>query len=718
MKKKFTLLLLAVFSCSIFAQSLSLDDINSDKYRPKDIPSMQSAPDGEFYYQANELHTQILKYEYKTGNLVGVVFDVQKARESTIDSFDNFTVSPDEKRILIYTDTESIYRRSTKSVLYNYDIRRNMITKLTSNSDKQSAPKFSRDGRMLAYVADNDIWLVKFDFDTESQITKDGQFGKIINGATDWVYEEEFGTTSIIDFSAESNLLAFVKFDESQVRQYTMQLFQGRSYTDFYSFKYPKAGEANSKVSCVVFDIDAKTSREIKLPQQVEYVPKIEFFPEGDNLAIMTLNREQNHFEMYSANAKSLVTRSILVEKNDRYIDSELIDDIHFFGKQFTYLSEQDGYKHIYLYDENGVKQKQLTSGNFDVMSILAIDAEKKCLYYQAAAQSPLMREVYKVDFVKGSTTMLSSQKGTNNASFSSNGKYFINRFSNVDTPTLITLHEGFSGKQLRLLEDNSLLASKVKSLALPKKEFTEFKAADGTSLNAYIIKPSNFNTSKKYPVVMTQYSGPDSQSVLDRFNLDWEYYLADQGYIVVCVDGRGTGARGQDFRKCTYMNLGTYESDDQIAVAKQLSSLSYVDGSKLGIWGWSYGGYNVLMSMSRGNGIFKAGVAIAPVTDWKFYDTVYGERFMRTPQQNAMGYNNSSAIKLASQLEGNLLIIHGSADDNVHFQNTMEYTNALIEANKQFDLFVMPDRDHSMRGVKNRNYIFNKVIKYFNQNM
>lgn len=717
MNKRIFIFILSILSLNLGAQQLSLNEINEGKYIPKGIAKTQSAPDGEFYYQANEQNTQILKYEYKTGNLVATIFDVNKARESTIESFDNFTVSPDEKRILIYTETEPIYRRSTKSVLYNYDIRRNMITKLTNNSDKQAAPKFSRDGRMLAYVADNDIWLVKFDFETESQVTKDGAIGKIINGATDWVYEEEFGTTSILDFSAENNLLAFVKFDESQVRQYTMQLFNNWLYTDFHTFKYPKAGEANSKVKCMVFDIDAKTIKEIALPQQVEYIPRIEFFPEGENLAIMTLNREQNHFEMYSANAKSLVARSILQEKNDRYIDSELLKNIKFFGKYFTYMSEQDGYKHIYLHDSNGVRQKQLTKGNFDVTALLAIDPVKNYIFYQAASQSPLNREIYRVDITKGITTMMSTQKGTNSAKFSNNGKYYINTYSTSTSPDLITMHDGQTGKQLRILEDNKALASKL-GQSLPQKEFTTFKAADGTSLNAYIIKPSNFSTSNRYPVVMTQYSGPDSQSVLDEFNLDWEYYLASQGFLVVCVDGRGTGARGEDFRKCTYMNLGIYESDDQIAVAKQLTNLPYVDADKLGIWGWSYGGYNVLMSMSRGNGIFKAGVAIAPVTDWKYYDTVYGERFMRTPQQNALGYSNGSAIKLANQLEGNLLVIHGSADDNVHFQNTMEYTNALIDAGKQFDMFVMPDRDHSMRGVKNRNYIYDKVIKYFKQNM
>ena len=718
MKKVYSLLCLIVFCTAAFGRQLSLYDITSGKYTPKGSPDWVSSPDGEYYYQANEQHTKIVKYAYKTGEALATIFDVSTARESTISSFDGFVLSPDEKRILIYTDRESVYRHSFKAVLHYYDIRRNMLSKLTNNSAKQSVPKFSRDGRMLAYVADNNIWLYKFDFETESQITKDGEYGKIINGATDWVYEEEFATTSLIDFSEDNTLLAFVRFDESEVKEYSMQLFQNELYPDYYNFKYPKAGTANSKVSCMIFDIDAKTTREVKMPGQVEYIPRIEFLPQGDNLAVMTLNREQNQFEMYSADGRSLVARSILQEKNERYIDSELLSQIKFFDNQFIYPSEQNGFTHLYLYDFNGVKQKQLTAGEFDVTALLAVDPVKKTCFYQAAAKSPLQREIYKVDMVKGTTTQLSEKGGTNNASFSSNGKYFVNNYSNTTTPNCITLHDE-NGKELRILEDNKKVADEIAALSdMPVKEYLTVKSADGTALNAYLLKPHNFNPSRKYPLVMVQYSGPDSQEVRDRFTLDWTYYLVSQGYVVGCVDGRGTGARGEAFRKSTYMNLGIYESDDQIAAAQQFGRLAFVDAGKIGIWGWSYGGYNVLMSMSRGNGVFKAGVAIAPVTDWRFYDTVYAERFMRTPRQNAAGYDNGSPVNLANNLNGNLLIIHGSGDDNVHFQNTMEYANALIKAGKQFDMFVMPNRDHSMVGAWNRTYIFNKVIDYFNRNM
>lgn len=718
MKNILKLLFIAfILTSTVSAQQLNLRDITSGKYYAWGVNPVTSSADGESYFQADKNSKKIIKYSYKTGLPIDTIFDVERARECKIESFQGFLISPDEKRLVVYTDYEPIYRHSFKANYYYYDVRRNLIRKLTENKEKQSIPTFSRDGRMLAYVIDNNIWLAKFDYDTESQITKDGEIGKIINGATDWVYEEEFATTRLMDFSADNKLLAFVRFDETEVPMYSMQMYGNQLYPYAQTFKYPKAGEKNSKVTCNVFDIDAKTTRTMNIPEDMEYIPRIEFLPTGDELAIMTLNRDQNKFDMYLANARSSVCRSILREENQRYIDSELIKYIQFFDNQFIYVGEKSGYTHIYLYDKTGVMQKQLTTGNYDVTEFLAVDPATKTVFYQAAEDSPLQRAIYKVDMVKGIKTKLSTNVGTNNATFSKNGKYFINSFTNLSTPRLTSVHDA-TGKTLRVLEANEQLKSVLAGLTLPQKEFITVKSADGRDLNALIIKPANFDPSRKYPLVMTQYSGPDSQSVTDAYSMDWTDYLANQGFIVASVDGRGTGARGEDFRKCTYMNLGIYESDDQVAAAKYFSSLPYIDGSKIGIWGWSYGGYNVLMSMSRGNGTFRAGVAIAPVTDWRYYDTVYTERFMRTPQQNMTGYDAGSPIKLANKLEGNLLLVHGSADDNVHFQNTMEYSSALINANKQFDMFVFTDKDHSIRGANNRAYLYEKVIKFFKEKM
>lgn len=719
MKRILGLLAVAFVFTTVDAQRLELKDITSGKYYGRGVSPVTSSADGESYYQADREYKMIIKYSYKTGLPTDTIFNVKKARDCTFDSFQGFLISPDEKRLVVFNDAESIYRHSFKANYYYYDVRRNLVRKLTENKEKQSIPVFSRDGRMLAYMIDNNIWLAKFDYDTESQITKDGEFGKIINGGTDWVYEEEFGTTTLMDFSADGQLLAFVRFDETNVPLYSMQMYgnQDQLYPSLLSFKYPKAGEPNSKVSCNVFDIDSKTIRKMNIPANTEYIPRIEFLPSGDELAIFTLNHEQNKFDLYFANARSAVARSVIHEENDRYIDSELFNTVHFFDNQFTYVSEKSGYAHIYLYDNAGVQQKQLTTGDYDVTELLAVDPASKTVFYESAEENSIQRAIYKIDMVKGVKTKLSAKQGVNNATFSKNGKYYINNYSNASTPRIVTVHDA-TGKELRVLEDNAVLNRTLAGMKLPTKEFITVKSADGRDLNAYIMKPADFSASRKYPLVMIQYSGPNSQQVKDSYGMDWTDYLTTQGFIVACVDGRGTGAKGEDFRKCTYMNLGIYESDDQVAAAKHFASLPYIDGSKIAIWGWSYGGYNVLMSMSRGNGIFKAGVAIAPVTDWKYYDSVYAERFMRTPQQNASGYDAGSAIKLANKLEGNLLLIHGSADDNVHFQNTMNYSAALVRANKQFDMFVFTDKDHSIRGAENRAYLYEKVIKFLKTNM
>lgn len=716
MKKIYFILVAIMVVSAISGKTVSLKDITEGKFRPQGVRAVVSSSDRLHYFQSDLQNTQIIKYSYKTGFPVDTLFDIKKARECEIASFDGFLMSPDEKRILLYTNTERVYRRSFKAKYYYFDVRRNLIKELTNKVSKQMSPVFSKDGRMLAYVCDNNIWLSKFDYGTESQITKDGELGKIINGVTDWVYEEEFSVTTLMDFSPDNTMLAFVRFDETQVPVYSFQEYVNRLYPESVSFKYPKAGEPNSKVTCNIFDIEAKTTRRINIPGDnlIEYIPNIQFTP-SSGLAIFTLNRDQNNFNLYFADPHTTLSKLILNEKNERYINAEFFAATCFLDDQFVYLSEKDGYTHIYLYSSAGILQKQLTSGNYDVTDILACDNISKVIYYQAAEDSPLQRAIYRIDMAKGTKIKLSQKTGYNNAIFSSGGKYFINYWSDATTPTVITLNES-SGKELRTLENNNSLSEALKSETLPRKEFMQVKGADGSQLNAWMLKPTDFRSDKKYPLLMVQYSGPDSQEVLDRFNIDWVYFLATQGYIVACVDGRGTGARGQEFRKCTYLNLGIKESDDQIAAARYFGTLPYIDAANISIWGWSFGGYNVLMSMSRSKGVFKSGIAIAPVTDWRFYDSVYTERFMRTPQQNKTGYDNGSPIRLAPQLEGRLLLIHGSADDNVHFQNTIDYTSALIKADKQFDLFVFPDLNHSILGANNRNYLYTKIIDFLKE--
>jgi dipeptidyl-peptidase-4 len=718
-KRLFLTALTVICFLTLQAQKYSLYDILGGKYSTRGVSAIVSSADGMHYYQSDPARTAVIKYVYATGEAVDTLFSTRTARNCNFDSFQGFLVSSDENRVLVYRDREQIYRHSFKANYYYHDVRRNMVRRLSEQPSKQMIPTFSPDGKMVAYVIDNDIWLTKFDFDTESRVTTDGELNKIINGATDWVYEEEFVTTRLMEFSPDNRLLAFVRTDESDVEEFTFQTYEEQLYPEYYKFKYPKAGGKNSTVECKVFDIESRVTRVMDVPLDADgYIPRIKFTNNPEQLAVMTLNRNQNRFDMYFVNPRSTVAKLILREESKYYIDSDWLNSIHFMDDKFTYVSERDGYSHIYIYGITGTLQKQLTSGNFDVTDLLAVDPNTSTVFYEAADESPLRRNIYRININKGEPQKLSQQPGYNSATFSENGKYFVNNWSDQKTPAVITLHDA-SGKQLRVLEDNRDVREAYAAAGFPEREAITVTANDGiTKLNGWILKPADFNPAKKYPVVMIQYSGPNSQQVVDKYNAAWYYALLNEGILVACVDGRGTGARGEEFRKSTYLNLGIQESDDQAAAARYLGSLSYVDADRIGIWGWSYGGYNVLMSMSRGNGVFKAGVAIAPVTDWRFYDTVYTERFMRTPQQNNSGYVNGSAITLADKLQGNLLLIHGTADDNVHFQNSIEYTRALINANKHFDMFFFPDKNHFISGENTSRYLYDKVINYFKNNL
>jgi dipeptidyl-peptidase-4 len=711
--------LAAISFLSLGAQNYTLSDIENGKFTPRGVPAMVSSHDGMHYYRTDAGRTAVIKYAYATGDAVDTLFSAGTARNCTFDTFQGFMVSPDENRVLLYRDREQIYRHSFRADYYYHDVRRNMVRRLSEQPSKQMIPVFSPDSKMVAYVIDNDIWLTKFDFDTESQVTTDGEINKIINGATDWVYEEEFAVTRLMAFSPDNSLLAYVRTDESAVKEFSFQTYHKELYPGFHRFKYPKPGEANAAVECRIFDISARTTRTMALPMDKDgYIPRITFTGAPEQLAVMTLNRDQNRFDLYFVNPRSTVAKLILREESKYYVDQDWISSIRFMDDKFTWVSERDGYSHIYLYGLSGTLQKQLTSGSYDVTALLATDTQTQTIFYQAADESPLRRNIYRINIVKGEPQKLSPQPGFNSATFSEQGKYFLHRHTDAVTPTVITLHDA-NGKELRVLEDNGELRATLAAAQLPQKEFITLPAADGiTQLNGWIVKPAGFNPNKKYPVVMVQYSGPNSQQVQDRFNVSWYHALLDEDIVVAAVDGRGTAARGEAFRKSTYMQLGIKESDDQIAAARYLGSLPFIDGERIGIWGWSYGGYNVLMSMSRGNGIFKAGVAIAPVTDWRFYDTVYTERFMRTPQQNNAGYEQGSPVALASKLEGKLLLMHGTSDDNVHLQNSIEYTRALIEANKHFEMFFFPDSDHSIAAGNARSYLNQKVIRFYRDNL
>ncbi|MDR2121149.1 MAG: S9 family peptidase [Tannerella sp.] len=723
MGKCLNLLLCALTAGGMWAQQgarrVELKDVTGGTFRQQTfIGELRSMPDGEHYTAMNRERTKIIKYSYRTGAPVDTLFDTSRARECTFDNFEGYTISSTGYRILLWRGREQIYRRSYKADTYVYDVRRNMVKPLNESGEKVMIPTFSPDGRMCAYVKDNNIWLKKFDYDTEVQVTKDGAVNKIIYGATDWVYEEEFAVTNLTAWSPDSKYLAYVRFDESPVPEYRMQMYGEGYYPDLYEYKYPKAGEPNSGISLYSYSVETKDIKRLETPVDAEsYIPRIVFSSDPEQLVVMTLNRHQSVFSMFHANPKSGVFRLILKDENKRYIDPDWPAGIRFTKDGFYYVSEKDGYAHIYRYAQTGVELRQVTKGNWDVTRLLGIDEATNTVYYESAEESPLRRSVYKVDG-KGEKTRISTQTGTNSADFNANYAYFVNRYSCATEPVTITVNETKTGKVLRTLLDNAALKEKLKGYAFSPKEFIKVETASGFELNGWMVKPPDFSPSKQYPVVMFQYGGPGSQSVSDQFGFDWEHYLAAKGIIYVCVDGRGTGARGEEFRKCTYLRMGELESKDQAEAARALAKLPYVDGNRMAIWGWSFGGYNTLMALSTGNGAFRAGIAVAPPTDWRYYDSVYTERFMRTPKENEGGYDATSPIKLAENLQGRLLLIHGTADDNVHFKQSVDYAEALVQAGKQFDMHFYKDRNHGIAGGNTRLHLYTKMADFLFDNL
>lgn len=725
-KVKILLCMAMSFLTSAFAmsQQLTIEDINAGQYYARSIRGVTPMNDGEHYTQLSPDNKRIVKYSYKTGKEVGVIFDVETARECDLEKIQGYIFSPDEKRILIETEREPIYRRSYSSVYHLYSVENNKLSELTEG--KIRIPVFSPDGNLIAFVRDNNIFLIKLLYGgSESQITKDGEINKVINGAPDWVYEEEFGYNSALTFSPDNKMIAYVRWDESNVKSFEFPMYKGdcpaymqyAEYPGKYTYKYPVAGEDNSKVSVKTFDIFSKVTRTMQLPIEDDaYIPRIRFTNNPEQLAIMTINRHQNRFDMYYANPRSGVCKLILRDESNWYIKESIYDNIKFYDKYFSLLSEKDGFAHLYWYTINGTLVKQVTQGEFEVKSFLGWDEKSNTFYYVSNEGNPLRTAVWKTDG-KGRKTCLSQKEGTNNAMFSAGMKYFINFFNNTETPTEVTINDN-NGKTIATLMDNADLKAKVAGMKMPEKEFFTFTTPEGYELNGWMMKPVDFDPSKKYPVLMFQYSGPGSQQVLDTWSVSWETYMATQGYIAVCVDGRGTGGRGAAFEKCTYLSIGVKEADDQVSAAKYLGTLPYIDKDRIAIWGWSYGGYMTLMSMSQGSNVFKAGIAVAAPTDWRFYDTVYTERFMRTPQENKEGYDKASAINRIDKLHGKLLMVHGTADDNVHYRNMAEYCEELVQHDKYCDMQIYTNRNHNIMGGNTRNHLYKKLTNYIKENL
>lgn len=709
---------------------IKLQDVTNGVYWPKQIDGVNPMNDGESYTQMSPDHKRIVRHSFKTGKEIATVFDVETARGSKkLPRIDGYIMSPDEHRILIQTETKGIYRRSYTAVYYIYDVRNNTLEPL-SEGGPQQVPLFSPDGNVIAFARGNNLFLVKLLFgNTEVQVTKDGKFNEVINGLPDWVNEEEFTTNRSFDFSADSKVLAWVRYDESQVPIYSMQEFKGLyparsefdAYPGTYDYKYPVAGQKNSEVKVMTFDIKNRVTRTLDVPLDKDgYIPRIKFTSDPTKLAVITLNRHQSQMDVYMANPLSKVCKLVLREKNEKYVRETAYTQMKFYDGHFSLLSERSGFQHLYWYNLGGQLEAQITKGNFEVTDFYGYDARTGSFYYASTQESPLRRAVYKAD-KQGRVKKLSSSVGTNSAKFSKTMKYYMNVYSSAQQPPVTSLCDN-NGKTITTLIDNADLKAKVEKVA-GKKEFFQFTTSEGVQLNGWMVKPRDFDASKKYPVVMYQYSGPGSQEVTDSWNLGFygagifESYLTEQGFICACVDGRGTGARGADFEKCTYLQLGLRESQDQVETAIYLGSLPYVDKANIGIWGWSFGGFNTLMSMSEGRPVFKAGVAVAAPSNWKYYDTVYTERYMRTPNENAAGYA-INPMERAANLSGSLLLIHGTADDNVHFRNVAEMSEALVQANKQFEMQIYTNRNHSIYGGNTRYHLLTRMCDFFKRNL
>lgn len=705
----------------------------SGEFYGKSVRGVSSMNDGEHFTAMDngEMGPEINKYSYKTYEKVSTILTFMdlKDEDGKPIPIDAYEFSADEQKVLIATEQESIYRRSSKSYYYIYDLKTKKTIPLSDKElGKQRLADFSPSGNLVAFVRENNMFFVNTETGKEIQITQDGKINEIINGATDWVYEEEFGFHKGFEWNSDGTKLAYWKFYEMDVKEFHLDYY-GTLYPEEFRFKYPKAGEDNSKISVHVYDIPTQSSTPVDIIGQKEeyYIPRINWTKSPSQLSITKLNRLQNNLQLMMVYCEqdrpqkkaSFIAKVYFTETAKTYID--IHDNLTFMDDNNTYLwmSEKDGYNHIYLNTIDG-KEKQITKGNWDVIEIKGIDEANGLIYYLSAENGPTQQELFVVKTDATAKKKLSTLKGNNSASFSKGMKYYINYHSDANTPQYITLHKA-NGEEKKVLQDNQALKTRLAKYNLAKKEFFQFDNGQGTKLNAWMIKPANFDKNKKYPVFMTGYNGPGNNVVKDSWGgttMMWHHLLAKKGFLVVCVETRGTMFRGRDFKHSTYLQLGKLETEDLISAAKHMGSLPYADGDNIGIQGWSYGGYMASLCITKGADYFKAGIAVAPVTNWRYYDNVYTERFMRTPQENADGYDDNSPINHVKKMKGKFLIVHGGGDDNVHPQNTYEMVTALVAENKDFEMFVYPNKNHGIYGGTTRLHLFNKMTYFLVDNL
>ena len=713
-------LLLTTFSV-IGQQKITVEEIFTGAYRTKGMDELQSMKNTNQYTVLNfdrvTRNIQINLFDFATLRKVATLIDSRYYKE--LDGIDSYAFNASEKVILIGNNSQQIYRHSFLAYYFLYDLETKKLTKLADFQIQE--PTFSPDGTKIAFAKENNLFVYDIASKVTTQITFDGKKNAIINGITDWVYEEEFAFVRAFDWSNDSKKLSFIRFDESQVPEFSMTIFDKELYPKIETFKYPKAGEKNSEVSLHIFDLNSNVTQKIDLGNYNDfYIPRMKWTNDATILSVQILNRHQDNLDLLFVDGTTGIAKVILNEKDKAYIS--INNNLTFLkDNSFIWTSEKDGFKHIYVYENSGKLINQVTKGNWEVTDYYGFDEKTQNVFYQSVENGSINRDVYRININGKNKVRLSQKTGTSSATFSPNFQFFINSFSSASQPPIFTLNESKSGKQIQEIVNNDALSEKLKAYNLPKKEFFVLKTEKGNNLNTWIIKPKDFDAAKKYPVFMYQYSGPGSQKVDNDWNNSDDYWfmmLTQQGYIVACVDGRGTGYKGAEFKKMTQKELGKFEVEDQIDAAKVIGNYPFVDHTRIGIFGWSYGGFMASNCILKGNDVFKMAIAVAPVTNWRFYNSIYTERFLQTPQENASGYDENSPINFVDKLKGNFLLIHGSGDDNVHLQNSMQMMEALIQANKQFDSQIYPDKNHGIYGGKSRIQLYNKMTNFIKEKL
>lgn len=709
------------FTAVLSAQTkeITLEEIWNGTFRTERLDALHSMANGQQYsvlnFNREARSTSIDIYDYKTLEKVKTL--VTSSDLEGVDYFTDYTFSADESQVILATNEESVFRHSVLGHYYVYNVKDGTLSLISE--EKIQEPTFSPNGNKVAFAKENNLFVKDLISGETFQFTLDGVKNKIINGITDWVYEEEFAFVRAFDWNADGTQIAYIRFDETEVPEFSMDMYGTGLYQTQEVFKYPKAGEANSKVSLHVYNLETTTTAAVNINEGFEYIARLEWTKDANILSAQILNRHQNDLELIAYNSATNTTSVLLKEVDNAYVD--VTDNLTFLeDNSFIWTSEKDGYNHIYHYSKEGKLINQITKGNWEVTNYYGFNEKTKTIFYQSVESGSINRDVYSVKLNGRSKKRLTEDEGTNGASFSADFSYFINTFSNASTPPRYTLNNASSGKVIKLIKNNDGLAKQLSEYKISKKEFSTI-AINGNELNMWMVKPLDFDESKEYPLLMFQYSGPGSQQVANSWissNDYWYQLLAQKGYIVACVDGRGTGFKGAAFKKVTQNELGKYEVEDQIAVGKKLGALPYVDSERVGIWGWSFGGFMSSNCLFKGNDVFKTAIAVAPVSSWRFYDSIYTERYMTTPQENAGGYDENSPINHVDKLKGDFLLIHGSGDDNVHVQNTMRLVEALVQANKQFDWGIYPDKNHGIYGGNTRLHLYTKMTNFLDENL